>query len=213
MHTSKNTLQIRTRPGVTEDRQLADLATDGVVANAVTARTFLEASQPNVSLSELVASLQDHGKRVSANDLSAAEQMLAAQAIALNAIFAEMARRAALNMGQHLAATESYMRLALKAQGQSRATVETIAAIKNPPVIYAKQANITSGSQQVNNGVPQSNAEHSAHTHAGKRKITPTELLEETSHGRTQMDTRPTTAAVRSDKALEPMAAVHRPAY
>jgi hypothetical protein len=151
---SKNVLEIKGRKGVSEDRQLADLATDGIATNAITATTYLGATQPNVSLTEMVASLQDHGRRVNGNDLSAAEQMLTAQAIALNAIFAEMARRAALNMGQHLDATEKYMRLALKAQGQSRATIETLAAIKNPPVVYAKQANITSGPQQVNNGVP-----------------------------------------------------------
>jgi hypothetical protein len=151
---SKNTLQIKGRPGVSEARQLADLATDGIATNAITATTYLGATQPNVSLTEMVASLQEHGKRVNDNDLSAAEQMLTAQAIALNAIFAEMARRAALNMGQHIDAMEKYMRLALKAQGQSRATVETLAAIQNPPVVYAKQANITSGPQQVNNGVP-----------------------------------------------------------
>ena len=45
-----------------------------------------------------------------------------------------------------------YLRLALKAQSQRRATLETLATIKNPPVIYAKQANITSGPQQVNTG-------------------------------------------------------------
>jgi hypothetical protein len=69
----------------------------------------------------------------------------------LNAIFTEMARRAALNMGQHLDATEAYLRLALKAQNQSRATLETLSTIKSPPVLIAKQANITTAQQQVNN--------------------------------------------------------------
>ena len=43
------------------------------------------------------------------------------------------------------------MRLALKAQGQCRATLETLATIKNPPVVFARQANIAQGPQQVNN--------------------------------------------------------------
>ena len=82
--------------------------------------------------------------------------MLSAQAVAFNAVFAEMARRAALNMGEHIGATESYMRPALKAQSQSRATVETLATIKNPPVVFARQTNINNGGQQqVNNGVLQ----------------------------------------------------------
>jgi hypothetical protein len=45
------------------------------------------------------------------------------------------------------------MRLALRAQNQCRATLETLSAIKNPPVIYAKQVNQSSGPQQINNGV------------------------------------------------------------
>jgi hypothetical protein len=46
------------------------------------------------------------------------------------------------------------MRLALKAQSQCRATLETLATVKNPPVLFAKQANIANGPQQVNNGTP-----------------------------------------------------------
>ena len=45
------------------------------------------------------------------------------------------------------------MRLSLKAQGQCRATLETLAVIKNPPV-FAHQANIAHGPQQVNNTRP-----------------------------------------------------------
>ena len=48
---------------------------------------------------------------------------------------------------------DRYMRLALKAQGQCRATLETLATIKNPPVVFARQANIAQGPQQVNNVV------------------------------------------------------------
>jgi hypothetical protein len=44
------------------------------------------------------------------------------------------------------------MRLALKAQGQCRVTLETLTAIKNPPAaVFARQANIAHGAQQVNN--------------------------------------------------------------
>ena len=54
-------------------------------------------------------------------------------------------------MNEHIHATEAYMRMALRAQNQVRLTLETINTIKNPPVVIAKQANITSGPQQVNN--------------------------------------------------------------
>ena len=54
-------------------------------------------------------------------------------------------------MNEHIHATEAYMRMALRAQNQVRLTLETINTIKSPPVVIAKQANITSGPQQVNN--------------------------------------------------------------
>lgn len=215
----KNVLQITAREGVSEERQLADLATDGIATNAMTARSFLGTSQPHLSITEMVASLKDHGKRVNANDLAAAEQMLSAQSIALNAIFAEMARRAAVNMGEYMDATERYMRLALKAQGQCRATVETLAAIKNPPVVYAKQANITSGPQQVNNGVLSPPKEAGAGfsdalmpTHAhGNNGLEQTKLLEGNQHGGTVLDAGATGATARSHQVLEAVAAVYRP--
>jgi hypothetical protein len=47
---------------------------------------------------------------------------------------------------------------ALKAQGQCRATLQTRAEIRNPPVIYARQANVTSGPQQINNNLDLSRA-------------------------------------------------------
>lgn len=155
-----NLLQVASRVGVSQERQLADLGADGIVSNAMTARTFLNPTQPNLSITELVASVKAHGEKVNGNDMAAAEQMLTAQAIALNAIFSEMARRAALNMGEHLDATDRYMRLALKAQGQCRATLETLATVKNPPVVFARQANIAHGPQQVNNGVAPAQSQH-----------------------------------------------------
>jgi hypothetical protein len=90
------------------------------------------------------------------------------------------------------------MRLALKAQSQSRATVETLAAIKNPPVVYARQANFAAGHQQVNNGVQAS----------GAREIEspPTKLLE-ADHGE-RMDTGTTSAARGANQAMETVGAL-----
>ena len=46
------------------------------------------------------------------------------------------------------------MRMAMKAQSQCRMTIETLATLKNPQVVFAKQANINNGGQQqVNNRV------------------------------------------------------------
>jgi hypothetical protein len=50
----------------------------------------------------------------------------------LNTIFTNLSHRAHLNQGQYLDATERHMRLALKVQGQCRATLATLATVKNP---------------------------------------------------------------------------------
>ena len=51
-------------------------------------------------------------------------------------------------------ASGNVLAVALKAQSQCRTTRETLANIKNPPKVFAWQANIAHGPQQVNNGVP-----------------------------------------------------------
>jgi hypothetical protein len=141
-------------PGKLEDRErlLADLTVEGLFTSAVTLKTYSRDAAGDIGITEAVLSLRRTVAAVNGGDLRSAETMLVGQAGALNAIFAELARRAALNMGEYPDAFERYMRLALKAQGQARATLETLAAIKNPPV-FARQANINNGGQQqVNNG-------------------------------------------------------------
>ena len=64
-----------------------------------------------------------------------------------------MARRAAVSVGDYINATEVYLRLALEAQTQCRATIQTLFEIKNPqPVAFVRQENIANRPQQVNNG-------------------------------------------------------------
>ena len=106
------------------------------------------------------------------------------------------------------ALSAAYMRLALKAQGQCRATLETLANIKNPrPVAFVQQANIAHGPQQVNNGMAPSQGEPAQAT---KNAFEPNELLEQ-QHGE-RLDTRPQGAAIRDDSHVVPVAAQHWPA-
>lgn len=99
----------------------------------------------------LIGCLASDMKDIWAGDLRRAEAMLLGQAHALQAIFMELARRAARQ--EYLKQWEAYLRMALKAQNQCRMTLETLATIKNPPVVIARQANINNGGQQqVNNG-------------------------------------------------------------
>lgn len=182
---------------------------DPSVRNAEVATLYsLSGGWGNVGLTEAMQVLAEKTKAVNGGDLRDLEGTLVAQSAALNSIFVELARRAQLNMGTHLDATERYLKLALKAQGQCRTTIEALALLKNPPV-YARQANINNGGQQqVNNGVP-TDPERSARPPAHEQKKPQTELLE-ASHGQ-RMDTRAKSKARRGNQTLEAVGEVHRP--
>ncbi|KRD23846.1 hypothetical protein ASE39_24160 [Acidovorax sp. Root267] len=98
----------------------------------------------------LIDALRLQTKAVHKGDLRAAEAMLMNQATALQSLFVKLTETGL--QANLLRQQETALRLALKAQSQCRATLETLANIKNPPVVYAKQANVTTGPQQINNG-------------------------------------------------------------
>lgn len=152
--TSKaNNLLLVRQKGKSDERVMAECGLSAVMANASTSRTYLQATFGTLDINEVVAVMRDKAEKVQSGDLSDVEATLTAQAATLDTIFNELARRAALNMGQHLTATEIYLRHAFKAQAQCRSTLEALAEIKNPrPVAFVKQANISHGPQQVNNG-------------------------------------------------------------
>jgi hypothetical protein len=100
----------------------------------------------------LLEQLREQAADINRGDLAQTEAMLMNQATALQSLFARLAERAM--SCDHIPGFEANMRMALRAQNQGRATLETLATIKNPPIVYAKQANISAGHQQVNNGLP-----------------------------------------------------------
>lgn len=145
------TLHRRIRPsGLTADEVDARMAVRGVLHNAFATVQFSQSPLGDLALTESLEALDAAIIAVQGGDLRGSEALLMAQAVTLNAIFANLALRAQVNVGQYLDTTERYMRLALKAQSQCRATLETLAVLKNPPV-FARQANIANGPQQVNN--------------------------------------------------------------
>lgn len=154
-----------------------------------------------VDLSELVTGLQEQTDKVRAGNMSSVESMLYGQAMTLQTIFTSLARRSALNAGEYMDAADKYMRLALKAQAQCRATLETLAEIKNP-MPYIKQTNIANGPQQVNNG--QSEQYAHAYAPAGNSQPLQNKLLE-SEHGKPgkRMDTRAQGAAGRANPHME----------
>ena len=184
-------------PGETPGRAIARTLMAPCTQAAATIRTL---ERSDCDISDLIAELQAQMGVVHLGDLSRAEAMLIAQAHTLDELFNNLARRAAMNMGEYMNAAETYFRLALKAQSQCRATLETLATVKNPPIVYARQANVTTGPQQVNNGVPSRMREN---------QIEQNKVLE-AQHGE-RLDTGATGAASGVDPGLETVGAVHRP--
>lgn len=148
--------------------------------------------------------LLEAADKIKGGDLSDVESMLYSQASALNLMFAEMSRMALSNIynGQTFEGGKAYMGLALKAQNQSRMTLETLGNIKNPPIVYAKQANITNGPQQVNNGT-------APRSPATEKEKPPSKVLEQIHEQRMDSGTQGKTDTGHS--AVEAMATRNRP--
>ena len=111
----------------------------------------------------------DYGKELKARaqatvqgDLTLVSEVLTAQALTLDAMFTEMARRASLNMGDYLDAMERYARLALKAQANSRATLEALARLHQPREQTVKHVHVNEGGQAV--------VAENFHHHGGRRE-------------------------------------------
>ena len=137
----KETPKVSERNGKTQRRVQTEISLSPIAGSAAVAGAFAIPDFGASGLNTARDVLREAADKVKAGDLSDMELMLAAQTIALNAVFSDMAWRAAQNIGKYLLATETYMRLAFKAQAQCRATIEAVAEIKNPrPVAFVKQA-------------------------------------------------------------------------
>lgn len=123
----------------------------------------------------LMLSVDDQVAKVQAGDMSEVEGMLIGQALSLQTIYASLVRRATNQ--EYLKQYQSYFTLALKAQAQSRATLEALIELKQPrhAPTFIKQANMANGPQQVNNGTA---ATAQPPTHAAETASAPSKLLE-----------------------------------
>ena len=122
------------------------------------------------------------------------ESMLLAQAHTLDALFNSLVMK---GLDQtHTPHYEAFMKLAFKAQSQCRSTLQSLSDIKNPSIVYAKQANITNGNQQINNGVTAPRTQ--------ENKNYSNELLEHT-HGK-RLDTRAKSETIGAYSELEALA-------
>jgi hypothetical protein len=193
------TLEITNDAGKSEQRKLAEVKLSPDVLNALTTQTFTKPLFGEIDFTEAVSVMKEKSEKIIAGDLSELESTLTAQIVSLNAIFNALARRS--TNCEFLSQMEANMRLALKAQAQCARTVEVLAAMKNPPIIFAKQANIAQGHQQINNG-------NQSATHARKTKNSVNELLSEDSHA--ALDTRGTFETGRIDQELAAVDTIDR---
>ena len=197
------TLSIVQRLDQTAGQALAVAA----LSPAIGAAAVTDAYQGNiigegVEMDALVETLQASMGKSNAGDLSELEYMLIGQATALQTIFVSLAKRAQHQKYQkHL---EGFLGLALKAQAQSRATIQAVIDLKYPrQSTFVKQANIAHGHQQVNNSAPPSRAL--------ENQSEQIEVLEGVANGCKEMDARATATPTGGDTKMETVGAVHRP--
>ena len=136
-------------------KTLTSLALDPGTAAAVTSFDWLR-KIGELDLKEGAEILQGVTQALREPNSAEAVQLLATQAMALNSLFHALARRAA--HAPSITEVETLLRLALKAQSQSCATVETLGAVTAPRVVFAQQANIAAGHQQICNASPEAQA-------------------------------------------------------
>ncbi|MFH0996413.1 MAG: hypothetical protein V1844_13110 [Pseudomonadota bacterium] len=163
----------------------------------------------NVEFPDLVEALKEICATAICGDLSGMEAMLISQSVALQTIFTNLARRASKQ--ESMSHYQTFLTLALKAQAQSRSTIQALVELKYPrQVTFVKQSNIANGPQQINNGeaLPERTESRTEEFQHPKNKLSP--QIEDTRHERKPLDFGTTTKASRTDSELVPVAAVHR---
>lgn len=120
----------------------------GVVANALTDKMMGKLpGEPRFD--DYAGVLKSKAEAAAKGDLNMVSEMLTTQALTLDAMFTEMARRSCMNMGEYVDAADRYARLALKAQANSRATLEALAKLHQPREQTVKHVHINQGAQAV----------------------------------------------------------------
>lgn len=203
-------LRVHLEPGETIEQRLAKQVIEGVVGNAFVSLQFAQQSGvvSESVLPEIVEATEAAVEATKRGGTAQADALLTSQAITLNAVFLELSRRAAKNMGEYPAAMERYLRLALKAQAQCRTTLESLAEIRNPmSVAFVRQANIAGGHQQINNGseVAQPQQQSREQTNFDQNKV-----LEDSANGQ-WLDYGTPAEAGRGDPIVATLGQVDRP--
>ena len=118
---------VRENMSVARMREIAEQAVDPCVTSSMVVATFWEQARGSaIDPKAGYDAIQDEVDAVRDGTRTGAQATLVGQAIALNAIFAEMARRGGAMLGRPGNAAERYLKLAMKAQTQCRATLQVL---------------------------------------------------------------------------------------
>jgi hypothetical protein len=183
----------------------AELSTTGGL-NAALVHAYLPIDAVGVpaihaAMERQAAALLTEGDRI-----HQAEAMLLNQAAALQAMFIDLASRAKVQNNREWLQTMTG--LALRAQTNCTQTLKTLGELRSPrQAVFARQANIAHGHQQVNNG-NQTVTNENTRTGAQERPIEQNRLLEN-DHGK-WLDTGAAGTTGRTDSHLEAVGTVHR---
>ena len=207
--TSRKTLpdlqdQAPARSEAERRKRTSSLATAGGLANVGVIATYQTGlfEFDDLDILECRHEVVKRVRQVRDGDTAHIIALLLAQGLALNSMFTKLALKAADVDGRNPRQAEAYLRMALKAQSQSRVTLEAVLAVGNPPVLFAQQANVAFGPLQVNNGAAKD------FPHTKQNEIVPNKLLE-ADHGQ-RLDYGAQGQAVRADQDLEAVAAGNR---
>ena len=148
-----NALTVEQTPDETGAQAMARKLLEPHLRHALSASAFagkvLGSDMEGPGIMDYVGHVQSATAKAEAGDLAIASRLLAAQAITLDSMFTELARRAALNMGDYINAAERYGRLALKAQSNCRATLEALAKLHQPREQTVRHVHVNEGGQAV----------------------------------------------------------------
>ncbi len=216
--TKKSTKADADKKASDERKRCTKLLSGAAFSSTVVSETFGKSMFGELDAQQLLDDIQASIELVQNGNMKDLEAMLVGQAKALQTMFVSMASRA--NNQQYLKQFTTYMNLALKAQTQSRATIQALVELKYPrQVIVTQQANIANGHQQVNNGAAANGqfSEQYAHTHAGKNQSETNKVLEsnhdntkDTKNQPQRLDSRTTKTPILGHTPLETVAAVNR---
>ena len=147
-----STVEVRHSSDEKPGRTLARITLDPQTRHAELAMSFGsnffgDSFKPDIA--ECSAALSEDIQRSMDGNLSLADRVFTSQAISLDVLFTELVRRSGANMGQYPQTAERYMRLALKAQSNCRATLEALAKLHQPREQTVRHVHVSEGGQAI----------------------------------------------------------------